>query len=71
MDKYKAIGGSKQIVKLEFVGGLCIDSLRRGRVSRPTEFVDAYGAGRETRPLQCRFRWPVESPIGQCVYQSR
>ena len=44
----------------KFVGELGINLYRRGRVSRPTEFVDAYGAGRETRPLQCRFGWPVK-----------
>ena len=34
---------------------LGIDSLRRGRVPVPLKFGDLYGAGRETRPLRCRF----------------
>ena len=33
---------------------------RRGRVSRPSEFTDVYGAGRETRPLRCPYRQPAK-----------
>ena len=32
-------------------------SSRRGRVSRPPEFRDLYGTGRETRPLRCSYGW--------------
>ena len=35
-------------------------SIRRGRVSRPPEFRDLYGAGRETRPLRCFYGWPAK-----------
>ena len=38
--------------KLEFDGECGIDSLRRGRVSRPAPNASANSAGRETRPLQ-------------------
>ena len=38
-------------------------SIRRGRVSRPPEFRDLYGAGRETRPLRCFYGWPDKFPI--------
>ena len=38
--------------KLEFVGELGIDSLRRGRVSRPAPYKSLNSGGRETRPLR-------------------
>ena len=38
-------------------------SIRRGRVSRPPEFRDLYGAGRETRPLRCFYGWSDKFPI--------
>ena len=45
-------------------------SIRRGRVSRPPEFRDLYGAGRETRPLRCFYGWPDKyqfaAPIRCC-----
>ena len=37
--------------------GYLSSSIRRGRVSRPPEFRDSYGAGRETRPLRCFYGW--------------
>ena len=56
---------TRQFDKLGFVGELGIDSLRRGRVSRPPEFRDLYGAERETRPLRCFYGWPAKFPIYQ------
>ena len=32
-------------------------------VSRPPEFRDLYGAGRETRPLRCFYGWSDKFPI--------
>ena len=40
-------------------------SIRRGRVPRPPEFRELYGAGRETRPLRCFYGWSDKFPIFQ------
>ena len=42
---------------LHRIPGSSSSSIRRGRVSRPPEFRDSYGAGRETRPLRCFYGW--------------
>ena len=40
--------------------GYLSSSIRRGRVSRPPEFGNLYGAGRETRPLRSHYGQPAK-----------
>lgn len=38
-------------------------------VSRPLEFGHSYGAGRETRPIQCCFDWPVKFQLFRLLHK--
>ena len=45
---------------LHRISGDLSSSIRREWVSRPPEFRDLFGAGRETRPLRCFYGWSVK-----------
>ena len=62
---------TRQFDKLGFVGELGIDSLRRGRVSRPPEFRDLYGAGRETRPIAMESQQTINPALCAAALKKR